>query len=80
MLPEIALGDMARIKCDGCAPEISARISFISDGAEYTPPVIYSLEERAKLVFLVEARPEHSELLRVGQPIRVTIANHEAAR
>ena len=26
--------------------------------AEYTPPVIYSLEERNKLVFLIEARPE----------------------
>ena len=80
MLPEIALGDAIKVKCDGCAPEIYARISFISETAEYTPPVIYSLEERAKLVFLVEARPEHPEKLRVGQPIRVTIAKQEAAR
>lgn len=80
MLPEIALGDAVRVKCDGCAPQIHARISFISETAEYTPPVIYSLEERAKLVFLVEARPEHPESLRVGQPIRVTIAKQEAAR
>jgi HlyD family secretion protein len=80
MLPEIALGDAVKVKCDGCAPEIYARISFISESAEYTPPVIYSLEERAKLVFLVEARPEHPENLRVGQPIRVTLAKQEAAR
>jgi HlyD family secretion protein len=80
MLPEITLGDAVRIKCDSCAPEIYAQISFISDTAEYTPPIIYSLEERAKLVFLVEARPQHPELLRVGQPIRVTLAKHEAAR
>jgi HlyD family secretion protein len=80
MLPQIRLGDAVRVKCDGCTADISARISFISETAEYTPPVIYSLEERAKLVFLVEARPELPDSVRVGQPIRVTIAKQEAAR
>ena len=32
-------------------------VTFIAPQAEYTPPVIYSRENRAKLVFLVEARP-----------------------
>jgi HlyD family secretion protein len=80
MLPQIRLGDAIRARCDGCTAEISGRISFISDTAEYTPPVIYSLEERAKLVFLVEARPEFPDSVRVGQPIRVTLAQQEAAR
>ncbi len=80
MLPQIRLGDAIRVRCDGCTAEISARISFISDTVEYTPPVIYSLEERAKLVFLVEARPELSDSVRVGQPIRVTLAKQEATR
>jgi HlyD family secretion protein len=78
-LPRLAIGDAVRIDCDGCAGPLVARVSFISQKAEYTPPVIYSLEERAKLVFMIEARPERPELLRVGQPVRVAVAAHEAA-
>jgi HlyD family secretion protein len=50
-------------------------VSFISRTAEYTPPVIYSLEERSKLVFLVEARPsvENAPRLRPGQPVSVSL-------
>ena len=33
--------------------------------------MIYSLEERAKLVFLIEARPNTPDELRVGQPVDV---------
>jgi HlyD family secretion protein len=50
-----------------------AHVSFIARTAEFTPPVIYSLEERAKLVFLIEALPERPDAFRVGQPIRVTL-------
>jgi HlyD family secretion protein len=50
-------------------------VSFIARNSEFTPPVIYSLEERSKLVFLIEARPEQPERLRVGQPLSVTLAN-----
>ena len=38
-------------------PDLVAEISFIAPEAEYTPPVIYSREMRAKLVYLVEAKP-----------------------
>lgn len=72
VLPQIALGDRVQVRCDGCAADIVARIDFIARAAEYTPPVIYSLEERSKLVFLVEARPERPEALRIGQPVTVT--------
>jgi len=48
-------------------------VSFIARSAEYTPPVIYSQEERAKLVFLIEARPEQPDKFRVGQPVTVTL-------
>ena len=50
---------------------LTAKVSFIAKTAEYTPPVIYSLEERNKLVFLIEALPEQPDKLRVGQPIDV---------
>ena len=70
-LPEVTIGGAVEVRCDGCETGISARIDFISRTAEYTPPVVYTLEERAKLVFLVEARPVQPERLRVGQPVRV---------
>jgi HlyD family secretion protein len=77
VLPELKYGDSVGISCDGCEKGLTAKISFIARSAEFTPPVIYSMEERAKLVFLIEARPEHPEKFRVGQP--VTVALPEAA-
>jgi HlyD family secretion protein len=73
MLAKIALGDSVRVRCDGCKEEIVAKVSFISRTSEFTPPVIYSLEERHKLVYMVEARAERTDSLRVGQPITVTL-------
>ena len=54
---------------------IPARVSYIANQVEFTPPVIYSQENRARLVFLVEARPEpdHPGLLHPGQPLEVAI-------
>lgn len=70
-LPGLSPGQTVALQCDGCANAGTACITFISDRAEFTPPVIYSLEERSKLVFLIEARPAHPENLRVGQPVNV---------
>jgi HlyD family secretion protein len=70
-LPKLAIGDEVRIACDNCAADLTAKIYFIATTAEYTPPVIYSLEERNKLVYLIQARPSRPDALRVGQPINV---------
>lgn len=70
-LPRIALGETVAVACDGCAAGMTANVSFIARQTEFTPPVIYSLEERAKLVFMVEAVPNEPAKLRVGQPVRV---------
>jgi HlyD family secretion protein len=69
----IAVGQRVSIHCDGCGAPIGARISFINTQAEYTPPVIYSNEQRARLVFMVEARPDAAGAarLRPGQPVDV---------
>lgn len=77
MLPKLSAGDPVKVSCDGCASDLTARVSFISRASEYTPPVIYSLDERAKLVFLIEALPERPDALRVGQPLSVVIAPKE---
>jgi HlyD family secretion protein len=76
-LPQIALDDVINIQCDGCPNGLTARVSFIARTAEFTPPVIYSLEERNKLVFMIEALPEKPESLRVGQPVSVTMVPRE---
>ena len=72
----LQLGAAVRIVCDGCAAPVPATISFISNRAEYTPPVIYSNAQRAKLVFLVEARPSPADgaRLKPGQPVDVVPA------
>ncbi|WP_367847746.1 HlyD family secretion protein [Rhodoferax sp. WC2427] len=69
----LAIGQAVRIQCDGCGPPIAARISFIAPQAEYTPPVIYSNAQRARLVFMVEARPALADAARLhpGQPLDV---------
>ncbi|QTL05252.1 HlyD family efflux transporter periplasmic adaptor subunit [Aquabacter sp. L1I39] len=72
-LPKVALGANVAVQCDGCPP-LTAQVTFIADSAEYTPPVIYSREERAKLVYLVEARPSDPAAARPGQPVTVRLA------
>ena len=49
-------------------------MTFVSDQAEYTPPVIYSNERREQLVFLIEARPAAAAALELhpGQPVTVS--------
>jgi len=70
-LPKLAIGDTVRVTCDNCAADLTAKVYFIATSAEYTPPVIYSLDERNKLVYLIQARPSRPDSLRVGQPISV---------
>jgi HlyD family secretion protein len=75
-LGAIRLGQAVSVTCDGCAAPIGARVTFVSTRAEFTPPVIYSRENRSKLVFLIEARPapEDAVKLHPGQPLDVRVA------
>ena len=66
-MPKLRLGQPVTIVCDGCEKPVDARISYISSQAEYTPPVIYSVESRKKLVFMIEATPDLQ--LRPGLPV-----------
>jgi HlyD family secretion protein len=72
-LGAIKPGDPVSIACDSCGAPIAGRISFIATQAEYTPPVIYSNSQRARLVFMVLAQPEPKEAgrLKPGQPVDV---------
>ena len=75
LLGKLRPGQSVSFSCDGCGAPMPATISFISDRAEFTPPVLYSKENRAKLVFLVEAKPAADVAARLnpGQPVDVTL-------
>ena len=83
-IPEPALATLRRgaavsVRCDGCSAPIAARVAFIAPQAEYTPPVIYSRENRSKLVFLVEARPDvPNAALHPGLPVEVSLEGGSA--
>jgi HlyD family secretion protein len=78
LLATVALGHIVGLSCDSCKAGLQARISFISSEAEFTPPVIFSEQERAKLVFRVEARPLDGTNLPIGLPVTVTPAETES--
>jgi HlyD family secretion protein len=80
-LGRIAVGQRVSASCDGCAAPILATVSYIAPQAEYTPPVIYSRENRAKLVFMVEARPTVADALNLhpGQPVDVRLTSGSAS-
>jgi HlyD family secretion protein len=71
---DLKIGQAVSVTCDGCAP-VKASISFVSPQAEYTSPLIYSKENRATLVFLIEARttPEEAVKLHPGQPVEIRL-------
>ncbi|HZQ63040.1 MAG TPA: HlyD family efflux transporter periplasmic adaptor subunit [Casimicrobiaceae bacterium] len=74
-LARVGAGKTVQLQCDACGPAIAARIIFVSDRAEFTPPVLYSKENRAKLVYLVEAKPSPQDAVKLhpGQPVDVTL-------
>jgi HlyD family secretion protein len=71
MLGALAIGQRVRLRCDGCGDVVPATIRYIAREAEFTPPVIYSVGNREKLVFMVEAWPDGGAVLHPGQPVDV---------
>ncbi|MFC7094670.1 HlyD family secretion protein [Jeongeupia naejangsanensis] len=74
-LGAVRVGQHVQLTCDGCAKPVTATVSYISPRAEYTPPVIFSNETRAKLVFMIEALPDQAvaAALHPGQPVTVAV-------
>lgn len=70
----VANGARLAVACAGCPPALTASVSFVAREASYAPPVIYSRDNRDKLVFLVEARPDAAAAgLHPGQPVTLTL-------
>ncbi|HTR12724.1 MAG TPA: HlyD family efflux transporter periplasmic adaptor subunit [Roseiarcus sp.] len=74
-LSSLALGQELNVRCDGCEPGLKAAITYIAREPEFTPPVIYSLESRQTLVYLIEARAAADKPLRLqpGQIVDVEL-------
>jgi len=73
-LASIALGGRLDVQCDGCGGGMTATVTYVAAEPEFTPPVIYSLENRQKLVYLVEARPgPGASALKPGQIVDVKL-------
>lgn len=68
--PGFSVGDRLSLDCDGCAAGLIATITKMASDPQYTPPIIYSREERSRLVFRAEARIEGEQTgLLPGQPV-----------
>ena len=75
VLGSVKVGQPVSATCDSCGKAIAAKVTYISRQPEYTPPVIYSRDQRTRLVFLVEALPDASDAVRLhpGQPVDIEL-------
>ncbi len=72
-LSEFSKGTTVSVNCDGCPEGITASIESIDSQPEFTPPIIYSRDERSRLVFRAEARLGSDTNLNPGQPVSIEI-------
>jgi HlyD family secretion protein len=87
VLGSLRLGEPVELACDHCGIPVVAKITYIAPQAEYTAPLIYSKENRSNLVFMIEARPNTDDALRLhpGQPLEIKLSHddhddHSAAK
>lgn len=69
----VHLGDEITFDCEGCAPQNSAIISYISPDAEFVPPLVYTRENNSKLIFRVKAQIKNPFSFKPGQPVTVRL-------
>ena len=69
--PQFALGDVLSVSCDGCASGLTATVSHFASDPQFTPPIIYSRDERSRLVFLTEAVLGAQNGILPGQPVSI---------
>lgn len=73
-LSRTPVGSKIGWSCDGCKGPLFATVVYVAADPQFTPPIIYSREERDALVFLVEARPDPgAPRLAEGQPVDIDL-------
>ena len=76
-LNKITLNQKIKLSSDSASELATGQISYVANIAQYTPPIIYSREERQKLVFRIEARIDNPDLnqIHLGQPITLELTS-----
>ncbi len=67
------IGDILDLSCDNCPDGLTATISYLASQPQNTPPIIYSRDERKRLVFLAEAMVDADISLLPGQPVSMKV-------
>ena len=75
MLSQFPVGARVLVSCDGCGQAMEAIVSYAASEPQFTPPIIYSVDQREKLVFLIEARLGEPGRIRPGMPVDVRPAS-----
>ena len=77
-MPEAAiaglkLGQRMIVECDGCPADARATVNYISTDPEYTPPILFSDDNRLRLVYRIDAKPDAGALpwLKPGLPVKM---------
>lgn len=70
-----AVGALLSMSCDGCAEGMQVRVTRLAAEPQYTPPILYSRDERGRLVFRAEAALLTPTALLPGQPISLRPEN-----
>lgn len=74
IVSQLQLGQTLLLDCDGCVQPLRAKLVFIASAPEFTPPVIYSVESRQKLVVLIEGELlDAARRLAPGQIVDITL-------
>lgn len=68
---QFSLGQVVSVACDGCASGLTAVIDHFASDPQFTPPIIYSRDERSRLVFLTEAVMVQQNGILPGQPVSI---------
>jgi len=77
-LASMPAGTEVKIHYDGAEEDIPAKVTYVSPQAEYSPPELYNRDNRARLLYMLEATPtKKPELLHPGQPVDVIVGGEE---
>ncbi|MDD2309246.1 MAG: HlyD family efflux transporter periplasmic adaptor subunit [Desulfuromonadaceae bacterium] len=77
LIATIHQGDRVQVTVDGERASFSGTVAFVSPQAEFTPPVIYSRENRQKLVYMIEIGFDRATAVQLhpGQPVDVQLGS-----
>ncbi|WP_460275257.1 HlyD family secretion protein [Celeribacter sp. ULVN23_4] len=68
---DLSPGGTVEVSCDGCADDLTAKITRLASDPQYTPPILYTSDQRGRLVYRVEAEVIDPDGVQPGQPITV---------